>query len=227
MNKKESRLFHISVEGINCEKLYFEHLAKLINNSDRNTYNLKIAPRKMSPMEYAKRNAFKPADKRRGNRKIPYIHIQDIEDYYDDYQRSKFYGMLDEIKQAEKQFGISYELGYSNYTFELWMLLHVADMSHAVQNRKSYLGPINRWFHRNYKDLDEFKSQGEFDRILKEYVTLESIDRAIIRAERIVGNNAAEKKSRETYKGFTFYHDNPDVSVHEVVKMILEVCEVK
>ena len=54
MNKKESRLFHISVEGINCEKLYFEHLAKLINNSDRNTYNLKIAPRKMSPMEYAK-----------------------------------------------------------------------------------------------------------------------------------------------------------------------------
>ena len=34
MIKKESRQFNISVEGINCEKMYFEHLAKLINNSD-------------------------------------------------------------------------------------------------------------------------------------------------------------------------------------------------
>lgn len=33
MNKgrKESRQFNIFVEGINCERLYFEHLAKLIN----------------------------------------------------------------------------------------------------------------------------------------------------------------------------------------------------
>jgi hypothetical protein len=56
MIKKESRQFNISVEGINCEKLYFEHLAKLINNSDRSTYNLKVDPRKMSPMEYRSSN---------------------------------------------------------------------------------------------------------------------------------------------------------------------------
>lgn len=54
MNRKESRQFNISVEGINCEKMYFEHLAKLINRSDRNTYNLKVDPKKMSPLEYAK-----------------------------------------------------------------------------------------------------------------------------------------------------------------------------
>ena len=42
MIKKESRQFYISVEGINCEKMYFEHLAKLINSSDA-TYNLKSA----------------------------------------------------------------------------------------------------------------------------------------------------------------------------------------
>ena len=81
MIKKESRQFNISVEGINCEKMYFEHLAKLINTSDKSTYNLKIAPRKMSPLEYAKRNAHKPVGKRKGNENIPYIHIQDIEDY--------------------------------------------------------------------------------------------------------------------------------------------------
>lgn len=46
MIKKESRQFNISVEGVNCEKMYFEHLSKLINSSDRSTYNLKVSPKK-------------------------------------------------------------------------------------------------------------------------------------------------------------------------------------
>lgn len=65
MIKKESRNFNISVEGINCETMYFEHLAKLINSSN-STYNLKVDPKKMGPLEYAKRNAYKPVDKRKG-----------------------------------------------------------------------------------------------------------------------------------------------------------------
>ena len=227
MIKKESRQFHISVEGINCEKLYFKHLAKLINNSNRSTYNLKVDPRKMSPMEYAKRNAYKPMEKRKGNKKIPYIHVQDIEDYYCDHQRTKFYMMIDEIRTAEDKFGIIYELGYSNYAFELWMLLHVADMNYAVQDRRSYLAPVNRWFHRNYMSIDEFKSYDEFQNILDESVTLDSIKLAISRAEKIVWKNGEERKTRETYNGFTFFRDNPDISVHEVVQMIFEVCEVK
>ena len=225
MIKKESRQFNISVEGINCEKMYFEHLSKLINNSDRSTYNLKIAPKKMSPLEYAKRNSYKPVERRNG-KKLPYIHIQDIEDYYDDYQRTKFYKMIDEMRAAEKKFGVIYQLGYSNYTFELWMLLHAADITHAVQNRHSYLPLINSWFHRNYSSIDEFKSEVEFQKILKEYVTLDSIQQAICRAEKIVQNNVTDNKRRETYKGITFFRDNPDVSVHEVVKMVFEVCKV-
>ena len=42
----------MSVEGANCERLYFEHLARLINLSGRNKYNLKIAPKAMSPKIY-------------------------------------------------------------------------------------------------------------------------------------------------------------------------------
>lgn len=226
MSRRESRQFHISVEGINCEKMYFEHLAKLINSDNRSTYNLKVAPKKMSPVEYAKRNAYKPVDKKK-NKKIPYIHVQDIEDYYDNYQRKKFFEMIDEMRKAEKQFNLTYALGYSNYTFELWMLLHVADMTHAVQDRHSYLSPINRWFYRRYTSIDQFKSRDEFQSILDEFVTLDSIKQAIVRAESIVQNNADSRKRKETYKGVTFYRDNPDVSVHEVVKLIFDVCEVK
>ena len=52
---KENRTFYISVEGINCEKMYFNHLAKLINNSNRNKYNLSVDPKKTSPLKFAKR----------------------------------------------------------------------------------------------------------------------------------------------------------------------------
>ncbi len=225
MIKKESRQFFVSVEGINCEKMYFEHLARLINSSGRNTYNLKIDPKKMSPLEYAKRNAYKPQEKG-GKRTLPYIHVQDIEDYYDDYQRSKFFRMIDEMKDAEQRFGITYKLGYSNYTFELWMLLHVADMAYTVQNRKDYLEPINRWFNRSYADIDDFKRENNFQKILDEYVTLDSVKQAIIRAEMIVNKNRTDGKIQEQYHNFAFYHDNPDLTVHEVVNLIFEVCGV-
>jgi len=88
MIKKESRTFYMSVEGINCERLYFLHLAKLINASD-SKYNLKVNPKVASPMAYAKRIAARPSDSGKG-KKLPYIHIQDIEDYNSDFYRNKF-----------------------------------------------------------------------------------------------------------------------------------------
>ena len=62
-NRKEARKINISVEGDVCEKLYFEHLAKLINTSEENKYNVKINCKKASPIEFAKRNAYLPTDK--------------------------------------------------------------------------------------------------------------------------------------------------------------------
>ena len=59
-----------------------------------------------------------------------------------------------------------------------------------------------------------------------EDATLDSIRQAIRRAEKIVEQNGKDGKASENYRGFTFYHDNPDVSVHEVVQLIFEVCEV-
>ena len=226
MIKKELRTFYMSVEGINCETLYFTHIAKLINESGSNRYNLKVNPKVASPMAYAKRMSGKTSDKK-GSRNLPYIHIQDIEDYYSDYHRRKFFGIIDEMRKAEKEFGMTYQLGYSNYTFELWMLLHVADMTHSVQDRHAYLAPVNQWFKKKYKSIDEFKALNEFQSILDEYVTLDSIKQAIRRAEIIVNMNEAEHKKKENYHGFEFYHDNPDISVHEVIKLIFDVCGVE
>lgn len=225
-DRKESRQFNISVEGINCERLYFEHLAKLMNEAGSNKYNAKIICKKISPEQFAKRNAHRPVDKR-GNKKIPYLHVQDIEDYYDEKRRKTFYNLIDELRKTEKDYGIKYELGYSNYTFELWILLHVADMKAAVSSRTAYLKLINHYFQRNYSSLDEFKSEREFSRILQEFVTLESVKKAIERAKVLVNDNKAIGKRFENYKGFQFYRDNPDLTVHEIVKLIFDICGVK
>lgn len=227
MVKKESRQFNISVEGVNCETMYFVHLAKLINNSGRNNYNLKVNPKKMTPMEYAKRNAYRPVDNKKNGENLPYFHIQDIEDYYDDFQRKKFFGIIKEMRTAEKEFGITYELGYSNYTFELWMLLHVADVFHFVQHRRNYLSLINRHFNKNYSVLDDFKQREEFSSILDEFITLDSIKDAISRAERILEINDNLNKVKEEYGKFAFCRDNPDISVHKVVRTIFDVRGVK
>ena len=77
------------------------------------------------------------------------------------------------------------------------------------------------------KLYDEFKNADEFQEILSEYITLDSVIDAVKRAESLVLKNEDEQKVKEEYKGAFFYRDNPDVSVHEVVKMIFEVCGVK
>lgn len=225
-DRKESRQFNISVEGINCERMYFEHLSKLINQSNRNRYNVKINSRKISPEQFAKRNAHRPIEKNKG-RTIPYFHIQDIEDYYDDGQRKKFYHLIDEIRKVEREYGISYKLGYTNFTFELWMLLHVADMESSVIDRNAYLKIINQKFCKNYLSLDNFKSEQEFSKILTEFITLETVIAAIKRSEKIVETNGNIRKTHENYKGFLFYRDNPDLTIHEIVKFILDICGIK
>lgn len=222
---KESRQFHLSVEGINCETMYFEHLKQLINDSGAD-YNMKLNCKTMSPISFAKRNSHRPVDKH-NKKHIPYIHIQDIEDYYDEKQLSKFKKLIDDMRTAEDDYGVTYKLGYSNYTFELWMLLHVRDMKHTVSNRYAYLKWINESFNRKYKDIGEYKQADNFKKILEEYVTLESVFQAIRRAEDIVEANEKEKKPIENYKGVVFCHDNPDVNVHDVVKLIFDICGVK
>lgn len=137
-DKKESRLIYMSVEGVNCERLYFEHLKKLINSSGTNKYNLALTPKVSVPLEFAKRNAYKIKDKT-----VLFMHIQDIEDYNNEEQREKFKTLINDLCSARKMLGVKYQLGYSNYAFELWMLLHVTDMNYAVQDRFAYLEPVN------------------------------------------------------------------------------------
>lgn len=43
---------------------------------------------------------------------------------------------------------IKYENGYSNLTFELWILLHKTDCNGCTSERKNYLEKINKTFNK-------------------------------------------------------------------------------
>lgn len=218
----ESRQFWISVEG-ECEEIYFDHLEKLMNQSGRYRYQAKIICRKLSPLRLVKREGYKFLPHGKG--RPSYFHIQDIEDYYDAECKKKFYNLLDEFSKVQKEHGVECLLGYSNYTFELWLLLHIHDMSGGVTNRTAYLTPINQYFQKSFASLHDFKSEKAYRDIMDEYITLDSVKLAVARADEMVARNAANGKEFVKYKNFGFYKDNPDLTVHEVVKKIFETCK--
>lgn len=54
---------------------------------------------------------------------------------------------MDRMKQAMsigKQ--IKYKFGYSNFAFDLWIVLHKIDCNGALPHRRGYLAYINRAF---------------------------------------------------------------------------------
>ena len=55
-DKKQTKKFVISVEGDNSEKLYFQHLQKLINNYDHKIFNVNFTIKKMQSQFNGKKN---------------------------------------------------------------------------------------------------------------------------------------------------------------------------
>ena len=153
----------------------------------------------------------------------PYVfHICDVESN-EDYHVKKFKNVLSEMKEAYEQKKIKYYLGYSNFTFELWMIFHKRDCNGCLNHRRQYLDPINKAFEENFETLDQYKHEDNFKRCLSKISIDEVID-AIKRSAVITHANEQDKKVLVKYKGYSYYRDNPSLSIHEVVSMILKEC---
>lgn len=224
---KESIKFNISVEGINCETLYFEHLENLINNCENAKYKAKFFVKQKNPLSFAKSRINTYSQKgKKGEGFIKYFHIQDIEDYDDEYQRNKFHHLIDEISKAKKYCNIStYDLGYSNFTFDLWIVLHKYNLNTPVQDRHQYYKYINKGFCKNYSSMNEYKTENEFRTILSQ-ITLDDVITAISRAKAIRKTHEDNKEHLEIYNKFSYYRNNPDLTINEIVEEILIDCGV-
>ncbi len=223
MKKANKRLvnqtYSLTVEG-DCEKLYFNHLKNLVNNEDRRIANCKFEPPiavKKNPLKQAK--AFNGYDNK-------FFHIQDIEDYEDEFQRNKFLDLIKDIKSANDY--VNYKLGYTNYTFDLWIILHKRNMEHSITHRKNYINYINECYHTNYEYIDEYKKNENFLKIL-EQITLDDVYSAIDRAKKIRECNESQTCSVQNQKlikhcKYRFFAINPDLDIHEIIGDILNEC---
>ncbi len=214
IERLETRKYTFTVEG-ETEQWYLNWLQGQINSCPERTNNVKIASTvQQSPKKFYKGTNAKTTPK--------VTHICDVESN-EQVHVDKFQRILSEMKEAGEQKGIKYDLGYSNFTFELWMILHRNSCNGSLIHRRQYLEHVNRAYGEEFENLDHFKHRDSFHRCLGK-LTLEDVKEAIQRADNIMANNAAIAKPVVRYKGYAYYRDNPALTIHDAVKLIMTEC---
>ena len=215
--RKEALTYYFSVEG-ETEQWYLEWLQKKINSDALSKYSVRFDSKvEKDPVSRAKRITVID--------KTEITHIVDLESE-DPEHIAQFHSTIDSLKDAGRQGkSITYKLGYSNFTFELWLLLHKRDMQAPLTDRKQYLRYINDTFGEHFDSLSQYKREDNFKKILSG-LEIDDVKDAIRRAERIM-NKKAEDSGRflREYKGYTYYLDNPSLTVWESIRRILSDCK--
>lgn len=212
--KKERKQYFLSVDG-ETEKWYFDYLQELINNNEKAKYVAKIESKISSPT------------KRFSGIPVPFgvaqaFHICDYESC-DEHHIKRFSNTLKEIKEMKKRKSyIKYELGYSNYSFELWIILHKMNYRAPVVDRFKYLKGINKAFGERFVSLEEYKIESNFKRVLSK-IDISDVKNAIAFAKEIRKHNEVNCKMVNEF-GFVYCTGNPDLTIHLCVDTILKDC---
>lgn len=212
--RKENSVFHFSVEG-ETEKWYLEWLRDQINACSEAERLIKldckvqkdpIARIKSTPVLY----------------KTEFTHIFDREGDDEECSR-RFEATLGRMKQAQ-DIGkkVKYKLGYSNFTFELWIILHKADCFGTVPNRSRYLEPLNRAYGENFESLPQYKEESNFKKRILAKLTLNDAKDAIQRAKAIEEARADGGCQVISCAGYSYYRENPSLSIWQVVEKMLK-----
>jgi hypothetical protein len=214
---KLSKSFHFSVEG-ETEDWYLQWLSKSINASPqakfKSSFDCKI---QKDPLSRAKGMSVL------GKTEIFHIFDRESEEQVHVQQFETTLRRMKEAQGIGKT--IKYSLGYSNFAFDLWMVLHKADCTGSLSYRHQYLGPINRAYQEHFSDMDEYKKENNFKRLLTK-LTLDDVCTAIKRADRIMEMNRENGWLEQNFCGYKYYTVNPSLSIGEVVKSIFTECKI-
>ena len=217
-DRKEIRKYWFTVEGKN-ESWYLGWLEKKINRHPGSKYRV-ILPCSVqqNPLKFSKTLNVLSAPE--------VTHWCDVES--EEYMHvRKFQDVLQQMRKSTGLGGrkFRYLLGYSNFTFELWMVLHKLSFYETLGNRFEYLEPINRAYGENYTKLENYKNERNFKRILGS-LTLDDVTAAIGRAKEITAINREENFYQANYFGYRYYTENPSLSIWESVEKILNDCSI-
>lgn len=215
-NRKPNKKYYFSVEG-ETEQWYLKWLQEIINDTEEAAYKVSIdCPVRKNPLKHAKSLVV--------TRKIEVYHFFDYESD-EEIHVQRFMDAMDNMKKAQnlgKQ--IIYKSGYSNFTFDLWLILHMTNCNGAYTHRKQYITAINRAYNENFQDMDEFKKEDNFKRCLKKLQLSNVID-AVNRAKTIMQKNKDNGYALHQYKGYKYYKENPSLTAWEAIEKILLDCK--
>lgn len=213
---KPAKKYYFSVEG-ETEQWYLQWLQSKINESSKATskvsFNCKI---EQNPLKRVKSLVV--------TGKTEIHHISDYESN-DTIHVKEFQNTLDNLGKAEK-IGkqITYKLGYTNFTFDLWVILHKVMCNNALTHRRQYIVPINKAFNEKFESMDDYKKESNFKGLLDQ-LTLDDVINAVERAKSIQKTNREKGYSLCEYKGYKYYKENPSLGIWEVIDAIIRDCE--
>lgn len=217
IQRKLSRKYYFSVEG-ETEKWYLEWLEFQINASGLSDFKVSIDCQvEKDPCKRVKRMS--------NIGKISIWHLSDYES--DDSQHAiEFQKTMDQLKKAEglgKQVG--YSFGYSNLTFDLWVILHKTACNSSQSDRNKYLSFINKNFNSKFQNMEEYKRERNFKKCLDQ-LELNNVLDAIDRAKRIMDINKQNGYHLVAYKGYSYYKENPSLEIWRPIEIILKECKI-
>jgi len=213
--RKETKKYYLTVEG-ETEKWYFEWLQRVINSVPAALYAVKFdCSIQKDPLKRAKGLILLE--------QTCITHIMDRESEEEIHIR-QFETALSRMKTAERiGKSIKYHLGYSNFAFELWIILHKAECSGILNYRRQYLPPRNRAYAEQFENLDQYKHEGNFKRILGK-LTFDDVKQAVRRSKNIMQTNQESGYTLRQYKGYRYYIENPSLSIWEIVERVMVEC---
>lgn len=213
---KSTKKYYFSVEG-ETEKWYLEWLKHIINQTDEATFKVSFnCPVQKNPLKRVKSLVV--------TGKTEIYHLSDYESD-EPFHVKEFKETMDKMKKA-KSLGkqITYKFGYTNLTFDLWIILHKANCNGSFAHRRQYLTHINRAYNEKFESMKEFKHEKNFNNILNQ-LTLKDVIAAVNRAKTIMKRNKENGYVIHEYKGYKYYKENPSLAIWEVIEKILKDCE--
>lgn len=213
--RKQTLTYYFSVEG-ETEQWYLEWLEAQINANENANYIVKFITKvEKDPVSFIKKLVVQ--------KKTTIWHLSDIEGSSDE-QIKTVHNTLGRLKEA-KGLGksIIYRWGYSNLSFDLWMILHKQNCNAELTDVGKYLTHINRVFDEHFESMKEYKEEDNFKRCLGK-LTFPEVLTALSRAKAIMQRNERDGYQLAQFKGYRYYIHNPSLDLWQPVETILSDC---
>ena len=207
--------YYFSVEG-ETEKWYLEWLESQINAAPEAKFKVKIkAEVQKDPVSYSKKLTI--------HEKTTVWHLTDIEGTTPEHVHAieATLSRLKDVRLLRKT--IAYKWGYSNLSFDLWMILHKRSCNAELANVDGYLRHINSAFSASFESMKKYKEEANFKRCLGE-LSLADVKTAIDRAKNIMHRNQRDGYPLTQYKGYAYYIHNPSLDLWQPIEAMLQEC---